>query len=52
MGAELCIEEVVITPNPVQVLEKILIQVKLYAVYPEENLYPETVLYPSEKLFE
>lgn len=47
----LCVESVVITPNPVTAGGKIKIEVKLYDLYPALDLYPAEDLYPGEDLF-
>lgn len=49
--AELYIQSVTITPNPVQAGEKIKIEVEIYTLFPASGLYPALDLYPGADLF-
>lgn len=49
--AELYIQSVTITPNPVQAGEQFKIEVEIYTLFPAADLYPALDLYPGEDLF-
>lgn len=49
--AEICIESVTITPNPVQAGAKYKIEVEIYALYPSSETYPGTDTYPGSYNF-
>lgn len=49
--AELYINAVTITPNPVNVKAQFKIEVEIYTLFPAADLYPALDLYPGEDLF-
>lgn len=49
--AELYIQSVTITPNPVQTDAQFKIEVVIYTLFPALDLYPTLDLYPGEDLF-
>lgn len=49
--AEIYIESVAMTPNPVQAGAQFKIEVEIYALYPATDLYPAQDLYPGMDLF-
>lgn len=49
--AELCIESVTITPNPVQTKGRFKIEVEFYALYPSSETYPGQDTYPGSYNF-
>lgn len=49
--AELCIQSVTITPNPVVTKAQYKIEVEIYTLFTAADLYPALDLYPGEDLF-
>lgn len=49
--AELYIQSVTITPNPVTTKAQFKIEVEIYTLFPAADLYPALDLYPGEDLF-
>ena len=49
--AEIYIESVAMTPNPVQTGTQFKIEVVIYTLYPATDLYPAQDLYPGMDLF-
>ena len=49
--ADIYIQSVTITPNPVAVNGKVKIAVEIYTLYPALDLYPASNLYPGADLF-
>ena len=49
--AELYIQAVTITPNPVNVKAQFKIEVEMYTLFPAAALYPALDLYPGADLF-
>ena len=49
--AELYIQAVTITPNPVNVKAQFKIEVEMYTLFPAAALYPALDLYPGDDLF-
>lgn len=49
--AELYIQSVTITPNPVTTKAQFKIEVEIYTLFPSADLYPALDLYPGEDLF-
>lgn len=49
--AELYIQSVTITPNPVATGGQFKIEVEIYTLFPAADLYPALNLYPGDDLF-
>ena len=49
--ADLYIQSVKITPNPVTTKAQFKIEVEIYTLFPAADLYPAIDLYPGEDLF-
>ena len=49
--ADLYVQSITITPNPVTVKAQYKIEVELYTLFPAAVLYPALDLYPGDDLF-